>query len=80
MGSDSSTFLCQLIFHHEDSLRDPQTLVLLESCDSQLSPCVIIFECQNGQFLSYNTRKVDISLEANGCHFFGYGPIKRYLP
>jgi hypothetical protein len=28
-----------------------------------------------GQFLSYNTRKIDISLEANGCRIFGFGPI-----
>jgi hypothetical protein len=27
----TSTLLCQLIFHHDDSVRDPQTLVSLES-------------------------------------------------
>jgi hypothetical protein len=37
----TSTLLRQLIFHHEDSVRDPQTLYLLESLESQLSPCVI---------------------------------------
>ncbi len=35
--------------------------------------------CQTGQFLSYYARKVDISLEANGCRIFGYGPITHML-
>jgi hypothetical protein len=48
----------------------------LESRRSQLSLCVISLGCQSGQFLSYNVQKVDISLEANGCQIFGYGPIK----
>jgi hypothetical protein len=37
----TSTILCQLIFHYKDSVRDPHTLVSLESWRSQLSPCVI---------------------------------------
>jgi hypothetical protein len=39
--------------------------------------CVNSLGGQSGQFLSYYARKVDISLEANGCQIFGYGPIKR---
>jgi hypothetical protein len=50
----------------------------MESTRSQLSVCVISLGCQTGQFLSYYVQKVDISLEANGCQVFGYGPIKRY--
>ena len=34
-----------LIFHHEDSVRIPQTLVPSESWRSQLSPCVISLVC-----------------------------------
>ncbi len=36
-----STSARHLIFHHEDSVRDPQTLVPLESWKSQLSLCGI---------------------------------------
>ena len=66
------------MFCCEDSVRNPPTLIPLESRDSQLSPSVIRIGCQTGQFLSYNTRKVGVSPEANGCRNFGYGPIKRY--
>jgi hypothetical protein len=37
-----STSARHLIFHREDSVRDPQTLVTLESWRSQLSPCVVL--------------------------------------
>jgi hypothetical protein len=36
-----TTSVQYLIFHHEDSVRDPQTLVPLESWRSQLSFCSI---------------------------------------
>ena len=72
------SFLHQLIFHYEDSVHNPQPLILLESWDSQLSPCVIRFGYQTGQFLSYNMQKIDISLEAKNSQNFGYRPIKRY--
>ena len=36
-----TTSMRYLIFHPEDSVRDPQTLVPLESWESQLSLCVI---------------------------------------
>ncbi len=37
----TSTILRQLIFCYEDSVRDPKTLVALESWKYQLSSCVI---------------------------------------
>ena len=38
----TSTMLRQLIFHYEDSVQDPQTLVPLESWDSQLSLNILL--------------------------------------
>ncbi len=46
--SKISTSARHLIFHHQDSVRDPQTPVPLESWDSQLSQCdinFVVFRC-----------------------------------
>jgi hypothetical protein len=41
------------IFTMEDSVRDPQTLISLESSRCQLSPCVISLGCQTKSLVKY---------------------------
>jgi hypothetical protein len=52
-----------LIFHHEDSIHDPQTLVQLESWDSQLSLCVFILGGHTDYFVNKKASKWGLCVE-----------------
>ena len=69
-------FSRRVIFRHQDTVPDPQTPIPFESWDCQLSLCVYSIGRQNGEFLSYDARKVDLLLEVNFCQNFGILLIK----
>ena len=63
----------------EDSVRDPPTLIPLESWDCQLSACVISFGGQYDSFVNYLRTQMRLCFQCVFFHYNEYSPIKRYV-
>jgi hypothetical protein len=80
----TSMSACHLLFHHEDSVCDPQTLVPSESWDSQLSPCVICVGGRTDYLRLCNLKHRVLAGTKNSswtdrCQKSGRFEIKRFL-